>query len=578
MSNEMGSQLGSSLLATIMADESYRPSEPTSLKETGLPVSLIESLLIKRLAVVGTTSGRQLANDLCLPFPTLEALYQNLRARQIIVHNGSAPLNDYNYVLTETGRDRAAVATQICSYVGPAPVPLMDYVLSAEAQTIRAESPKRTQLKAAFEDISINENLFESLGPAINSGAGLFLYGEPGNGKSTLAQRITQCFGHEIWVPYTIFEDGQIIKFFDAAYHQRGNDDTNSLLLDAAYDKRWVKIRRPTVVVGGELTMDSLEIRHDSNSNVSEASLQMKSNCGCLLVDDFGRQQIEPTELLNRWIVPLEGRIDFLTLASGKKIQVPFEQLIIFSTNLEPADLVDEAFLRRIPYKIEIGDPSPTEFHELFEIYCDRFNCDYRKEVVDYLLNTHFLSVGRRLRRCHPRDLLNQIRNFCVYNELEMEIRPEYFDRVVKSYFTAVLNQPEATAEPVAAKPVSAPIAPQAAPVAQAAPQRAPAQPAPQKAAAPQQVAPQAVQPAAMQPPARKPAAQDSPGPNAQTPAPPSPQAAQAKQAAQAAPPRQAAPQRAPIAPPAQQPVVTAPPVVVPPVPPAPAAPQAPQQ
>ena len=292
-----------------------------------------------------------------------------------------------------------------------------------------------------FSDISINEALFESLGPAVNSGAGLFLYGEPGNGKSTLAQRITQCFGHEIWVPHAIFEDGQIIKFFDAAYHQRSQDDSDTLLSAAAYDKRWVKIRRPTVVVGGELTMDSLEIRHDPNSNVSEASLQMKSNCGCLLVDDFGRQRIEPQELLNRWIVPLESRVDFLTLSTGKKIQVPFEQLIIFSTNLEPSDLVDEAFLRRIPYKIEIGDPDQAEFHELFQIYCERIDCEYKKEVVDYLLQTHFVACNRRLRRCHPRDLLSQIRSFCVYNELPMEMRNEYFDRVVKSYFTVVVNQ-----------------------------------------------------------------------------------------------------------------------------------------
>lgn len=431
---------GNSLLAAILADESYRPSEPTSLQETGLPVSLIESLLIKRLAVVGQSSGRQIANDLCLPFAVLENLYQHLRSRQIIVHQGSAPLNDYNYTLTENGRDRAAVARQACSYVGPAPVPLMDYVLSAEAQTIRAESPKRSDLRNAFKDISINESLFESLGPAINSGAGLFLYGEPGNGKSTLAQRITQCFGHEIWIPHAIFEDGQLIKFFDAAYHIQTQDDSDSLIHDAAFDKRWVKIRRPTVVVGGELTMDSLEIRHDPNSNVSEASLQMKSNCGCLLVDDFGRQRIEPQELLNRWIVPLEARVDFLTLSSGKKIQVPFEQLIIFSTNLEPSDLVDEAFLRRIPYKIEIGDPTPKEFHVLFQIYCDKLECEYRADVVDYLVKRHFLEPNRRMRRCHPRDLLNQINNFCVYNELPLELRPEYFDRVVKSYFTMVLN------------------------------------------------------------------------------------------------------------------------------------------
>ena len=187
--------------------------------------------------------------------------------------------------------------------------------------------------------------------------------------------------------------------------------------------------------------MDSLEIRYNVNSNVSEASLQMKSNCGCLLIDDFGRQRIEPQELLNRWIVPLESRVDFLKLATGKKIMVPFEQLIIFSTNLEPSDLVDEAFLRRIPYKIEISDPSPKEFHVLFEIYCEKLGFEYDVQVVDYLLETHFTSASRRLRRCHPRDLLTQIKNFCAYNELPVEIRPEYFDRVVKSYFTDVLSR-----------------------------------------------------------------------------------------------------------------------------------------
>lgn len=429
-----------SLLATILADESYRPSEPTTLQETGLPISLIESLLIKRLAVVGVSSGRQLANDLCLPFGALESLFQHLRSRQQIVHQGSAPLNDYVYTLTENGRAQSNAARQACSYSGPAPVPLIDYVLSAEAQTIRAESPKRNDLRNAFRDISINESLFESLGPAVNSGAGLFLYGEPGNGKSTIAQRIIQCFGHEIWVPHAIFEDGQIIKFFDAAYHQQTQDDSDALIHEAAYDKRWVKVKRPTVVVGGELTMDSLEIRHDPNSNVSEASLQMKSNCGCLLVDDFGRQRIEPQELLNRWIVPLESRVDFLTLSTGKKIQVPFEQLIIFSTNLEPSDLVDEAFLRRIPYKIEIADPSTKEFHVLFQLYCDKLECEYRPDVVDYLIQKHFVEPKRRMRRCHPRDLLGQINNFCNYNELPLELRPEYFDRVVKSYFTMVLN------------------------------------------------------------------------------------------------------------------------------------------
>ena len=194
-------------------------------------------------------------------------------------------------------------------------------------------------------------------------------------------------------------------------------------------------------MVGCELTMEALEIRHDPVGNVSEASIQMKSNCGCLLIDDFGRQRVEPRELLNRWIVPLESNIDFLTLSTGKKIQVPFEQLIIFSTNLEPSDLVDDAFLRRIPYKIEIADPSVAEFHKLFQIYCKKFECEYEERAINNLVEKHFVRQKRRLRRCHPRDLLKQIKNYCAYNELQMEIRPEYFDLVVKSYFTAITGE-----------------------------------------------------------------------------------------------------------------------------------------
>jgi predicted ATPase with chaperone activity len=282
--------------------------------------------------------------------------------------------------------------------------------------------------------------LFETLGPAINSGAGLFLYGNPGNGKSTLARRITMCFGQHIWVPQALIEDGQIIKLYDTAYHEPIAEREGSLLRTTNGDRRWIKIRRPTVVVGGELTLDALEIRHDPRANVSEAPLQLKSNCGCLLIDDFGRQRIEPAELLNRWIIPLEARQDYLTLSTGKKFQVPFEQLIIFSTNLEPSDLVDEAFLRRIPYKIEVDNPSPEEFHSLFELYAKKFGCEYRPEVVDYLVQTHY--AGKRpMRRCHPRDLLNQVRNYCAYNDRPIEMRPEYFDRVVDSYFTVVINK-----------------------------------------------------------------------------------------------------------------------------------------
>lgn len=426
-----------SLLAAVLADEAFLPAPPRSLEDTGLSGPLVESLVCKYLAIAGTNSGRAVAKTLCLPFGVLEEVFLGMRTRQLIVNTGSAPLNDYHYSLTQLGRERAQAAAAACAYVGPAPVPLSDYVVSVEAQTIRAEAPRRERLEQAFADISVNPSLFDSLGPAVNSGAGMFLYGAPGNGKSTLARRITACFGQRVWIPQTLIEDGQIIKLFDAAYHDPYPAGAASACA-AEHDARWIAIRRPTVVVGGELTMASLEIRHDPYSNVSEAPLQLKSNCGCLLIDDFGRQRIEPRELLNRWIIPLENRVDYLTLATGRKFQVPFEQLIIFSTNLEPADLVDDAFLRRIPYKIEIGDATAEEFHEIFRLYCRQYGCEYRREVVDDLLARHYHPLDRPLRRCQPRDLLNQVRNYCQYYDRPLEMRPEYFDHVVRSYFTVV--------------------------------------------------------------------------------------------------------------------------------------------
>ena len=447
------------LLASLLTDDVFRPAEPRSLDETGVSPVIIETLICKYLLQVGSTSGRDIAQRLCLPFGILEDVLLALRARQMLVHQGQAAFNDYCYALTEQGISRARGAMKACAYVGPVPVPLDDYVMSVEAQTIRAEPARREQLAAAFRGVSVEPELLDLIGPAVNSGTGMFLYGPPGNGKSTLAKRITKCFGQHVWIPYTVIEDGQYIKLYDAACHEAVQEPDESLLKTAQLDARWVKIRRPTVVVGGELTMDNLEIRHDAISNISEASIQLKSNCGCLLIDDFGRQRIDPAALLNRWIVPLECRHDFLTLATGKKIQVPFEQLVIFSTNLEPLDLADEAFLRRIPYKIEIKDPTLAEFAKLFESECQSCGCQFFPEAVRYLVETHYKPYGRPLRRCHPRDLLAQMKNYCMYYGQPMELRPDYVDRVVKSYFTAVSGSGHAAAAHPAppARPRSAP-------------------------------------------------------------------------------------------------------------------------
>lgn len=431
----------SGLLASILSEDSFRPAEPRTIEETGLTAAAVENLILKYVLLIGSASGRQVADSVCLPLQILEPIFQSLRQRQLIVNSASAQFGDFVYTLTDNGRQRARSNLEQCSYVGAAPVPLDDYIVSVDAQTIRAEAPQRRHLQKAFADISIDQSMLDMLGPAVNSGAGLFLYGAPGNGKTTLAKRITICFGSSIWIPRVITEDGQYIKLFDAAYHEPLEATSAGLLKTAEHDRRWLKIKRPTVIVGGELTMDALEIRHDTVSNVSEASLQLKSNCGCLLIDDFGRQRISPTELLNRWIVPLENRYDFLTLATGKKIQVPFEQLIIFSTNLQPNDLADEAFLRRIPYKIEVGDPTREEFHTLFKLCAKALHCEYKAQAVDHLIERHYEPFNRPLRRCQPRDLLGQVRNFCVYNGQPVEMRAEFFDKVVPSYFTVLTGK-----------------------------------------------------------------------------------------------------------------------------------------
>ncbi|RIK73583.1 MAG: AAA family ATPase [Planctomycetota bacterium] len=429
---------GSEALETLLGGEVFFPREPQSLEETGLSTVLVESLVLKYLLQVGSASGREIAGRICVPFRILEDLLLALRSRQMLVHKGHSQVSDYVYALTDAGAERARLAAKACAYVGPAPVALDDYVTSVEAQSIRGEAIRRRQLEEAFEDVSVDPETLELLGPAVNSGAGLFLYGAPGNGKTTLAKRITRCFGQHIWIPRTLIEDGQFVKLYDPAFHEAIRPAEQALIKSSAHDPRWVRIRRPTVVVGGELVMDNLEIRHDPVTNVSEAPLQMKSNGGCLLIDDFGRQRIEPSELLNRWIVPLECRHDFLTLSTGKKIQVPFEQLIIFSTNLEPNELADEAFLRRIPYKIEIGDPSVEEFRKLFQASCSSVGCPYQPQAVDYLVQTHYRPHGRPLRRCHARDLLAQMANYCMFNGASMQLSPQLLDRVVKSYFTAV--------------------------------------------------------------------------------------------------------------------------------------------
>lgn len=419
--------------------ESFVPKPPTSFAEAGLDPGIVEALILKYLAAVGSATGGQVAESLCLPNNAIIEGLGLLKQQQIVVYVGAAQMGDFTYTLTDAGRERARRYMLESMYIGAAPVPLDKYVESVEAQTITKMHPQEGDLRRAFNDLLITPEMFETLGPAINSGRGMFLYGPPGDGKTSIAERITRCFGDTIYIPKCVIVDGLIIKLLDAANHEIIEPKRGSVLKKTPVDERWVKIVRPTIVVGGELTMEALEVRYDPISKTCEAPVQMKSNCGTLLIDDFGRQRMAPVELLNRWIVPLEKRYDFLALPTGKKVRIPFDQLIIFSTNLEPKDLCDDAFLRRIPYKINITDPSEADFRKLFTFVGPGLGFEFNeatKSAIDYLIETHYRAVNRPFRCCQPRDLLLQVRNRCLYLGQPLRLTTELFDYAVSVYFT----------------------------------------------------------------------------------------------------------------------------------------------
>ena len=414
----------------------WQPNEPDTLGEAGISEGQLEHLALKSLSALGDLSGHQIAEQHCVPFRLIEPILAHLKHAQLVAYRGSAPMNDYVYQLTDLGRETAKKLMELCSYLGSAPVTLESYIHSVGKQTLTQMHPTVTDLQRAFSDLLVNQRMLRRLGPAVNSGRGLFLFGAPGNGKTSIAERITKAFGDTVWIPRAIGVDGEIVRIFDPGLHEEVPlEESEGILLKHAIDKRWIRIRRPTIVVGGELTMDALDVIPGAGKNVSEAPLQMKSNCGTLVIDDFGRQRMTTDELLNRWIVPLEKRYDFLRLVNGKKIQVPFDQLIIFSTNLEPKDLVDDAFLRRIPYKIEVPDPSEEEFRKLFEIMAPIVDLQFNQEALDYLIETHYKPVNRPYRCCQPRDLLLQIRNYCHYLDVQPQMCKEYFDYAVENYF-----------------------------------------------------------------------------------------------------------------------------------------------
>jgi len=415
------------------------PPVAKTLEETGLTTVVLEDLIFKILLGKGAMTGRDISNDLCLHFSVVEPILSELKSRLLLFHKSNSGVGDFLYMLTETGQEKAMIAREISAYAGAAPVPFEDYLYGIECQSIRNEKPDYAVLANAFKDLIFDAKLFDTIGPAINSGRGLFLYGEPGNGKTTIAEKLAMCFSNDIFIPKAIYVEGQILQLYDPQNHQPvASGNANALI--ARYDQRWIEIKRPAVMVGGELTMDALEIKFNPTLRVSEAPLQMKANGGVFLIDDFGRQRVSHIDLLNRWIVPLEKRVDFLLLPNGQKISVPFDELIIFSTNLDPKSLVDDAFLRRIPYKIHVKDPTEAEFKQIFGMLCKKYGMAYEEDKVNYLIQKHY-SGKRPFRGCQPRDLLEQILNSSSYRRVDPVLTEDLLDMACRNYFAAMGNE-----------------------------------------------------------------------------------------------------------------------------------------
>jgi hypothetical protein len=414
------------------------PPPPTSIEETGLHYDSLSQLLLKTL-VAGEASGTGLSEKLRVPYSVLDALIQHARIEKLVEVRGTSGAGSagYRYILTDLGRDRAGQFLDMCRYVGPAPVPLAQYNAYVKASMEARPYLDRTLLSKGFEHLVVGAGMLDALGPAVNSGKALFLYGAPGNGKTVFAEGIGKALGGEVQMPFAIDVDGQVITMYDPVSHQRLGEtpSAGSVISAAAHDRRWESIRRPVVVVGGELTLEMLDLTFNPISKFYEAPIQLKANCGVFVVDDFGRQRIPPRDLLNRWIVPLESRVDFLTLHTGRKFEVPFNVLIVFATNLKPQSLADEAFLRRIPYKIMAKNPTMDEYCRIFELNCNRRGLTFDPVMVEYLDRKYYKPRKLQMRACHPRDLISQVVDMCRYANREPVITRELLDAACGSYF-----------------------------------------------------------------------------------------------------------------------------------------------
>ena len=411
---------------------------PRTLADTGLSTHFTYELVVKHLYKAGVLTLHELSQRIALAGSVLEEVIGFLRQDAYVEVRGAAEgSSGLRYALTDRGRALALDSLIKSGYTGPAPVPLKEYERIVKAQSVHDQVVSKSRMQTKFADVILQHDLLDQLGPAVHSGRAIFIYGPPGVGKTFIGNKLARLFDDDILIPHAISLGETVIQLFDPVYHHpvAESGDVNRVMLDSGHDPRYVRCRRPGVMTGGELTLEMLELSYDADSKQYQAPLQLKANNGVFMIDDLGRQRVSATDLLNRWIVPMENRRDFMYLGSGLHFPVPFEVVLIFSTNMNPLELADEAFLRRIGHKIRFETLTENEFEGIWRQVCDERGLEFNKELLDYIINEHYVKEERPMLPCHPRDLIGLALDMVQYRGENLEITPDTIRSAWQSYF-----------------------------------------------------------------------------------------------------------------------------------------------